>query len=110
MMNIPATLAAAVAARPAPAILYPRERCAELRARCMMQARKHRDAGRKSDAATWVGYAVYWSTRTRTGLPPGECETVVARRVAAHGKPQATLPARAEALAAPLMLAPQAAA
>ena len=42
---------------------YPRERCKELRARCLHQARKHKDNGNKTNAVEWLGYALYWHTR-----------------------------------------------
>lgn len=61
-------------------VLYPRARCLQLRRTCMMQARKHKDAGRKAVMLEWLGYALYWSTRARTGLAPDPAQAIAYTR------------------------------
>jgi hypothetical protein len=84
--------------------LYPRSRCLHLRATCMQQARKHKDAGRKAVMLEWIGHAVYWSTRARTGLAPDAAQAIAherGKRYAVRSKPQhaATLAAAVAAMA-----------
>lgn len=67
------------------AALYPRDRCRELRARCMAQARKYRDANRRPVALHWIGHALYWSARASTGLAPDDAQAVAYRRGARYG-------------------------
>jgi hypothetical protein len=82
MLKIPNTLSVAKRALPG---AFSRERCKQFRARCMMVARKHKDAGNKARAATWSGFALYWSVRaSQPTLPPNEADTVTRRRLAAR--------------------------
>lgn len=60
--------------------LYSRERCKALRGHAVAQARKHKDAGRSADATSWLGYALYWSTRARTGLKPDDAQAAAYAR------------------------------
>lgn len=60
--------------------LYPRVRCVQLRRTCIMQARKHRDAGRKAGMLEWLGHALYWSTRARTGHKPDDAQAIAHER------------------------------
>jgi hypothetical protein len=88
------------------AVLYPRSRCLHLRATCMQQARKHKEAGRKSVMLEWLGHAAYWSTRARTGLDPDTAQDIASVRgkrfaVRSTAEHKATREAAVAGMAAP---------
>jgi hypothetical protein len=77
-----------------------------LRATCMQQARKHKEAGRKSVMLEWLGHAAYWSTRARTGLAPDAAQTMAHERgkrfaVRSTAQHAATLAAAKAGMSAP---------
>jgi hypothetical protein len=67
MLKIPNTLSVAPRALPG---AFSRERCKQFRARCMMVARKHKDAGNKADAATWSGLCAVLVRPCQSADPP----------------------------------------
>lgn len=60
---------------------YSIPRCRELRAKCVEQARKRKDAGMKTETIDWMGYALYWHVRvTHAGKSVAECQDIAATR------------------------------